>query len=90
MYNMGYMFAILVVVVAIGLYFFQNKLLYMPRLPNVPFVVPEDNPEGFKNPGEQGIAYEDLYIQTSDNETLHAWLVKTHIGSEQAPTIVFF
>ena len=75
-YNAGYYVVCFLVCIAVGLYMFQNKMLYMPMMPNVPFKTPDDNPEMFKNPGEHGIDYQDIYIKTSDNETLHAWFLK--------------
>ena len=51
-------------------------MLYMPMMPNVPFKTPDDNPEMFRNPGEHGIDYQDVYINTSDGESLHAWFLK--------------
>lgn len=53
---------------AVGLYMFQNKMLYMPMMPGAPYKTPDDNPEGYRNPGERGIPYEDVMIETSDGQ----------------------
>ena len=34
-------------------------------------------PDGFKNPGEYKMDYEDVEIKCKDRVKLHAWFVKT-------------
>ena len=51
-----------------------------PRTPNL-------NPEGFRNPSERGIQYEDVYI-TSDSLSIHSWLMKR--PEPNAPFLIFF
>jgi len=74
-------------VIMVLLYFFQNKLLYIPDAPNRQ---PSANPEGLRNPGEAGLNYEDVTIVTSDKVKLHGWLVKMPGPQQYYPTIVYF
>jgi hypothetical protein len=88
-YNVCYIGLVFLVIIATALYLFQNRLLYMPVMPNVPFVKPDDNPQGFKNPGEHGINYRDVNITTEDDIVLHAWFLEQPEPQTKA-TIVFF
>ncbi|CAM9282963.1 unnamed protein product [Scytosiphon promiscuus] len=69
------------------LYIYQDKLLYIP---SVPIRDPDDNPAGkwYRNPLEQGISYEDMYMPTLDGITIHGWLLKSP-ESSQVPTLVY-
>ena len=75
-YSAAWYIGAFLVCMAVGLYMFQNKMLYMPIMPGAPFATPDDNPENFRNPGERGIPYDDIWIETSDGQTLHAWFLK--------------
>lgn len=33
--------------------------------------------QGYRNPLEQGISYEDMYMPTLDGVTIHGWLLKS-------------
>ena len=35
----------------------------------------KDNPIGYRTPSERDLKYENLYIKTKDNLTLHGWLI---------------
>ena len=47
-------------------------------------------PDGYRNPSEYGMAYENVYIKTKDGLTLHAWLVKANQNPKLCRTIIFF
>eukprot|EP00903_Cladosiphon_okamuranus_P008811 g8438.t1 len=68
------------------LFVYQDKLLY---LPSVPIRDPDDNPIGYRNPLEQGISYEDMYMPTLDGVTIHGWLLKSP-DAAKVPTLVYF
>jgi len=67
-------------------YTFQNKLLYFPHIPTR---LPINNPKGSRNPGEVGLAYEDVHITTKDNLKLHGWFIKNQ-NSKQVPTVIIY
>lgn len=57
------------------LYKFQESLLYQPKIfPQ--FATPEQNPAGYRNPSEQGMSYEDVWLTTPDGLKLHAWYIR--------------
>lgn len=70
------------------LYFYQNKMIYLPCPMGFPGLFPEDNPTGYQNPLERNLPYENVYITTKDNLKLHGWLVKRN--ESDAPTVVIF
>ena len=85
----------------VGLYFFQNKLLYMPNPPGFP-ANPDQNPEGFKSPAEwntngstaesgasNNIPFENAMLTTSDGFKIHTWLL-LHPNSRDVPTLIYF
>lgn len=77
-------------IILIALYKFQDKILYHPEIPGMP-VSPDDNPPGFKDPGERGVTYEDVMIETIDGEKLHSWLMYHDGGkSNKVPTLIYF
>jgi hypothetical protein len=39
--------------------------------PDASYHFPENNPKGYQHPGERGMDYEDVKIETVDGETLH-------------------
>ncbi|KAL4859586.1 Alpha/beta hydrolase domain-containing protein WAV2 [Chlorella vulgaris] len=67
-------------------YFLQEKILYVPRLPGVSNEYPH-LPDAFQ------LRYEDVWLTTSDGLRLHAWLMSAPELSEQqrraAPTVIF-
>jgi len=77
---------VILLLILIALYFFQNKLIYMP---DAPLRFPNQNPQGYRDPSEMDLAYEDVYITTADNVKLHGWFIK-HEKSSQCPTVVYF
>ena len=73
------------------LWAYQESLLYQPRVfPQ--YTRPEDNPAGYRNPGEQGMPYEDVWLDTEDGCRLHAWWVRPADESERRrrATLIFF
>ncbi|GLI68716.1 hypothetical protein VaNZ11_013197, partial [Volvox africanus] len=69
------------------LYFFQENLLYIPRLPGVP--------AGFwKYPNDFKLEYEDVYLTTDDGVKLHAWLLWRSGWTKEVlksrPVVLFF
>ncbi|CAM9169507.1 unnamed protein product [Ectocarpus sp. 12 AP-2014] len=68
------------------LFVYQDRLLYIP---SVPIRDPDDNPRGYRNPLEQGISYEDMYMPTLDGIKIHGWLLKSPEASK-VPTLVYF
>lgn len=70
------------------LYFYQNKMIYLPCPMGFPGKLPEDNPPGYQNPLDRNLPYDDVYLTTKDNLKLHAWLVKR--PEPDAPTVVIF
>eukprot|EP00611_Tribonema_gayanum_P032779 TRINITY_DN991_c0_g1_i14.p1 TRINITY_DN991_c0_g1~~TRINITY_DN991_c0_g1_i14.p1 ORF type:complete len:392 (+),score=135.46 TRINITY_DN991_c0_g1_i14:158-1177(+) len=66
-------------------------MLYFPQLPTGSRH-PDSNPEGFRNPGEVGLPYEDLFITTEDGVRVHGWLVKQAnvAAARAAPTLLYF
>lgn len=71
-----------------ALYFFQEKLIYVPKIPGVPEVHYNYQPDRWN------LAYEDIEVTAADGVRLHAWLVwlkhwtKEHM--EQRPVVMFF
>ncbi|PSC75999.1 alpha beta-hydrolase superfamily isoform B [Micractinium conductrix] len=77
-----------VVGLALGLlYFLQEKIIYVPRLPGIPAEYPY-LPDAFR------LAYEDAWLTTADGLRLHAWMVwPPHWGEAERrsrPTVLFF
>jgi hypothetical protein len=68
-------FSGVIVFLLIVLYLNQNKLIYMPVLPQLP-LRPEDNVEGYRSPADFNLDYEPLIIPTSDGQTLRGWHLK--------------
>eukprot|EP01017_Pseudomicrothorax_dubius_P031542 TRINITY_DN4041_c0_g1_i1.p1 TRINITY_DN4041_c0_g1~~TRINITY_DN4041_c0_g1_i1.p1 ORF type:complete len:256 (+),score=53.30 TRINITY_DN4041_c0_g1_i1:351-1118(+) len=49
------------------------------------------NPQGYRNPTEYQLPFEDVRIRTSDNIQLHGWFIKQDESRiADAPTIVYF
>ncbi len=65
------------IVIALALvYFFQNRLLYIPDAPNQAFRYPENNPPMYRNPAERSMLYEDVTVNTADKFELKGWFIK--------------
>jgi fermentation-respiration switch protein FrsA (DUF1100 family) len=66
---------------ALCLYLFlmQGKLLYYPNIPSRKLTA---------SPGEIGLAYESVYITTSDGVTIHGWFIPT--AKQMRGTLLFF
>ena len=47
-------------------------------------------PEGWRNPSEHGMAYEDVWLMTPDKKQISGWLIKVAGDFENAKTILFF
>lgn len=87
-------------VVALLLYQFQDKILYVPDISGMP-KTPDKNPPGYVHPGEytvggswsrnskDKIKYETHFVETSDGEKIHTWLMLQE-GSENLPTLIYF
>lgn len=69
------------------LYFFQEKLLYVPRIPGLPSGI-------WKYPNEFGLEFEDVQVTAEDGVELHAWLLWGHNMTPERrrsrPVVVFF
>lgn len=71
---------------------FQNKLLYHPQLPGLPFKRTSENPRPYDSPASWKIEYEEVRLRTADGVGLHGWFLKAprRVDYGTAPTIVFF
>ena len=58
------------------LYTNQENILYQPNIYKQ-HKRPENNPKGFKHPGEYNMNYQDIYFNSLDSTRLHAWYI-TH------------
>ncbi|KAG2455082.1 hypothetical protein HYH02_000904 [Chlamydomonas schloesseri] len=69
------------------LYFFQEKILYVPRIPGLPSGI-------WKYPNEFQLEYEDVSLTTGDGVKLHAWLLWgrgwTKEQIKERPVVIFF
>ena len=63
-------------------------MLYHPEIPQIGRD-PADNPPMHRNPGEWGMPYEDVTVETDDKVELHCWFIK-QASSADAPTLIFF
>ena len=71
-----------------SLYKNQHRMLYQARaFPQ--YITPDDNPNSFKHPGEWGIPFETVYLETPDGLKIHAWLLKKP-ETDQHKTIIYF
>lgn len=71
-----------------ALYWFQEKLLYVPRIPGMP-----DEIDGLV-PERYGLDAEDVWLEASDGVKLHAWLLRMHDWTPEQvktrPIIMYF
>lgn len=75
------LWTVLAVMVAVAgllglLMLFEPAMIYHPE------------PEGAETPGQWGLPYRDVRLQTSDGETLHAWWLPR--PDAEAPVLLFF
>eukprot|EP00920_Eleutheroschizon_duboscqi_P001935 GHVT01005021.1.p1 GENE.GHVT01005021.1~~GHVT01005021.1.p1 ORF type:complete len:374 (-),score=30.04 GHVT01005021.1:1394-2515(-) len=68
------------------LWYFQEKLLFLPGVPRGART-PENNPPGLRRPDEHGVPYVDVKFPTQDGFILHGWFIRS---SESSPTLIFF
>lgn len=87
LYNGSLLFAGVIIILCISLYFFQDKMIYQPNPITINLPTPDLNPEGYRNPQERGIPYEDVYLTTEDNLVIHCWLLKRE---DPCPLIIYF
>jgi dipeptidyl aminopeptidase/acylaminoacyl peptidase len=65
-------------------------MLYHPAIPDERYRYPQNMPPGFRNPKENGMDYEDVYVKTRDGVKIHAWLVKANPSPKLCRTLLFF
>lgn len=80
---------ILILILVLILYFNQNKLIYIPSLPDLP-LRPEDNVIGFRNPSERNLDYENIEIMGTDKFKLRGWFIKNKNNYKEVPNIILF
>lgn len=80
----------LFMVFVVIIYFFQNKMLYVPEAPNAEYKFPEAMPHPMANPGQLEMEYDDLKITTSDGLKLAGWFIKQTVEPETKRTMIFF
>ena len=73
----------------VTIYFRQNSLLYIPSNSNIP-KSPDDNPRGFRHPGEWGMPFEEIDVRAADGVPLRMWLIKQTGTSAHSPTLIYF
>ena len=68
-----------------ALYFFQEKILYVPIIPGVANTYDE-------TPREYGLDYEDVHLTASDGVKLQCWYIKSPrpASSGKSPLLLFF
>lgn len=87
-YNGALLVSAVIVLLCICLFIFQDKMIYQPNPVTINLPTPDMNPEGYRNPMDRGMAYEDVYVRTSDNLRIHLWLIRR--PEADAPTIIYF
>jgi len=66
---------------------YQESVLYIPVIQGIK--TPDDNPPSLKQPHEQGLEYEDVYIPV-DGLRIHGWFMPAPADKERsAPTLLF-
>lgn len=76
---------IITVVGLAALYAFQEKLLYIPKIPSVP-------DEYVGTPEDFGNRYEDVWLDSEDGTKLHCWHImpKSLTAGVKPPVVLFF
>lgn len=77
------------IVVAVVLYKFQDKLIYIPVIQPLG-LRNEDNPPGYRSPSEYRLNFQNIEIKTEDGVMIRGWKVLRDFNSDSSPTIVFF
>jgi len=73
------------------LYTGQEGLLYQCNA-HPQFQRPQDNPPGVRNPSEQGLPFEEVWLETSDHIRIHSWFIPTTFNGylpNEVPTLLF-
>lgn len=66
---------------------YQESVLYIPVIQGIK--TPDDNPPSLKQPHEQGLEYEDVYMPV-DGLRIHGWFMPAPADKESsAPTLLF-
>jgi len=74
--------ALFYVAAMIAIYFAQALFIYAPQIPTRELVA---------TPADIGLEYEDLTLQTVDNEKINAWYIPTNkSNTESTKTVLFF
>ena len=68
--------SVMLVLLMILAYFFQDRMLYIPNVPSRELKYPEWNPTGFRSPTEHMMDFEDVTVVTPDNLKLRGWFIK--------------
>ena len=89
-YSMACYGGLFAVAMAVMVYFKQDGMLYHPAVPDERYRYPQNMPPGYRNPKENGMDYEDVYITTKDKVKLHAWFVKANASPRLCRTLIFF
>ena len=65
-------------------------MLYVPCPQGLPRN-PAHNIDGYRNPAEYGIKYEEQHIETKDGESICVWLMlQANSKSLDCPTVIYF
>jgi len=72
-----------------GLYLYQNKLLYHPNVEGAE-KFPEQNPRGWRNPGDKGMKYRDIEVITKDCKNLKGWFIYQEVNPHLTSTLIYF
>lgn len=63
----------------------QDKLLYYPAIPGVPYKLTTDNPPPFNSPAGWGLSHEEVTLVSGDGTRLHGWFVRAVTSATQPP-----
>ena len=82
-------FILSLIVSLVCLYFGQDQLIYQNDFPSPYEEYPEENQEGKRNPGEKNMLYEDITIETDDDQRLAGWFIHQGKATATQPTIIY-
>ena len=94
-------FVLLAILTSVLIFFFQEKLLYMPFSIYIYIYIiiyiapgqagrsPDDNIFGYRNPKEKMMLYDEVWLTCKDGIRVHGWLLRVQ-NTTSAPTILFF
>jgi len=71
------------------LWYEQGLLLYIPYIGTKRQIM-FNSAHMFRSPAYYNLNFEDLYIETKDKITVHAWFVKTNEDYSNAATVIYF